>query len=68
MGAKFSLTKLVGLDCTNNCIKYVLNDCSCHSQCSECCEFEVETHPVELSSDDVDVDVDLSEGELHIHA
>lgn len=32
-----------------NFYKYVLNDCHCHSQCSECCEFDIETDEVKDS-------------------
>ena len=65
MGTTFSVTKKLGLDCVDDFIRYVLNDCSCHSECFNCCTFDVETHPVELSSNAVDVD--LSTDGLHLH-
>ena len=65
MGTNFSVAKILGLDCVDDFIRYVLNDCSCHSECLNCCTFDVETHPVEMSSDSVDVE--LSTGGLHLH-
>ncbi len=37
--------------------KYVLNDCKCHSACSDCCDFEIETHETggEHSEESLDV-------------
>ena len=32
------------------CAKYVCNSLNLHSQCSECCEFDVETHSISISS------------------
>ena len=41
MGAFISLIKSCGC---SDFYKYVLNDCRCHSNCSDCCDFEIETH------------------------
>ncbi len=41
MGAFISLMKSCGC---SDLYKYVLNGCICHSNCSDCCDFEIETH------------------------
>lgn len=65
MGAEFSITKLMGLDCCSESIKYVFNDCESDCTCSECCDCHVKTNPVDLESEAIDVDV--SDDGLHFH-
>ena len=36
---------------------YVLNDCICHSNCSDCCDFEIETHETGGEQSDESLDI-----------
>lgn len=42
------ILKVLGLDCVNNCIKYVLNSCRCHSNCCDLCDLEIETEAIDV--------------------
>mgnify|MGYP001580992156 CR=1 FL=1 len=68
MGAGFSLSKILGLTCLDDCVKYVLNDCHVHSQCSDCCEFDCETDPIELEHEDDSIDIGISKDGMNLHA
>ncbi len=42
--------------------RYVCNDASAHSRCcdkEECCECDVETRPVKLSEEEVEIDMEV---------
>ena len=54
MGAFTSFIKSYGCP---DVYKYAVNDCICHSNCSECCDFEIETHETggEHSYDSLDI-------------
>ena len=60
-----NLSSLVGaLNCPkicSDCSKYVFNSMTVHSECSECCKFDIETHEVELSDDDSQVSFEVNE-------
>jgi len=68
MGNATSISKVLGLTCCNDCVKYVLNDCEIHSECSECCKFDVETHKVDIPPSDDDIGVDITREGVSIHA
>ena len=49
------------LDCCGTWAKYVYNAAHCHSKCGECCDVELETQKVDVSSDsdgEMEVEVD----------
>ena len=56
MGSEIS--KILGLTCCNDCVKYVLNGCQIHSECSECFICDI-SNPVIDIDDDTDVEVDV---------
>ena len=48
----------------DSCIKYVLNDIHCHSNCSDCCEIDIDTNPIEIQSeapDEIEIGIYNSE-------
>ena len=61
------LTALVKeLSCCRDVARYVCNDASWSSKCcnvnsDDCCECDVETRPVELSHEEIEVDVEVDD-------
>ena len=46
----------------HDCARFVCNDLSAHSRCcdkEECCECDVETRPVKLSEEEVEIDMEV---------
>ena len=62
MGSEIS--KILGLTCCNDCVKYVLNGCQIHSECSDCFSCDISNPAIEIPSED-DTDVEVSVIYLH---
>ena len=43
--------------CCDTCAKYVLNSMQIKSNCGECCSFEVNTDPIELSDEEDEIEI-----------
>ena len=60
MGQQASALKFLAC---NDWARYVCNACHLHSKCSDCCEVDVETHEIEVASEDSDNCCDFIKGQ-----
>jgi hypothetical protein len=65
MGSEVSLAQILGLNCIDDFIKFVMNDCESECSCSDCCLCHIKTNEIEFPVDEMDFDV--SQKGVHIH-